>query len=216
MTVTHFETLSGAPGFDRQTIFAGGRLCLDFVNTCCRRRQADLELIGSGDELRKWLRGAEETYSKAMVVDDGSAPEGYWQAALPQALALRSALRDVVMAVIDGVPLPAAGLDEVNRVLRDNPTVLQVEVREGTLRRRVSALRPRDAWLAAIAEDAADLLSAGDLTLLRQCAYPDCIRVFYDTTKNHRRRWCVEKCGSHSKAAAYYRRKVARRREAGE
>jgi predicted RNA-binding Zn ribbon-like protein len=66
---------------------------------------------------------------------------------------------------------------------------------------------PATRWLAAIAQDAVDLLCNADLTSLKQCDGPTCIRFFYDTTKNHKRRWCsVEKCGSRAKAAAYYQR----------
>ena len=38
----------------------------------------------------------------------------------------------------------------------------------------------------------------------------NCVRYFYDTTKNRRRRWCsMDGCGSRAKAAAYYRRRKA-------
>ncbi|MCI0410524.1 MAG: CGNR zinc finger domain-containing protein, partial [Acidobacteria bacterium] len=56
-----------------------------------------------------------------------------------------------------------------------------------------------------------DLLSEGDLTLVRKCENPACILYFHDTTKNHARRWCsMRACGNRAKVAAHYRR---RRRE---
>ena len=64
-----------------------------------------------------------------------------------------------------------------------------------------------DPWLLEVARDAADLFCDADLSLLKQCEADTCVRVFYDTTKNHTRRWCVEKCGNRMKAASYYRRK---------
>ena len=64
-----------------------------------------------------------------------------------------------------------------------------------------------DAILAPVAEDAADSLVGDDLSLVRRCANPDCVLVFLDTTRNHRRRWCsMDVCGSRAKAAAFYRR----------
>jgi predicted RNA-binding Zn ribbon-like protein len=63
------------------------------------------------------------------------------------------------------------------------------------------------AVLAPIAESAAWLLEHGDRTLIRRCENGACVRFFYDTTKNRRRRWCsMDGCGSRAKAAAYYRR----------
>ena len=51
------------------------------------------------------------------------------------------------------------------------------------------------------------LLSEGDPALLRKCQNPRCILYFYDTTKNHRRRWCsMAGCGNRAKVAAFYQR----------
>jgi len=80
------------------------------------------------------------------------------------------------------------------------------------------ALDPSPAALVApIAESAAWLLEHGDRTLIRRCENPLCIRFFYDTTKNRRRRWCsMDACGSRAKAAAYYERvKAGQRVSAG-
>jgi predicted RNA-binding Zn ribbon-like protein len=61
--------------------------------------------------------------------------------------------------------------------------------------------------IVPIAEAAADLLCHGDLSLVKKCGNPRCILFFYDTTKNHARRWCsMAGCGNRMKAAAHYRR----------
>jgi predicted RNA-binding Zn ribbon-like protein len=58
-----------------------------------------------------------------------------------------------------------------------------------------------------LAEAAARLLTEKDLTLVRRCENPACVLHFYDTSKNHRRRWCsMEICGNRMKVAAHYRR----------
>ena len=62
--------------------------------------------------------------------------------------------------------------------------------------------------LAPVARSAAWLLEHGDPTLVRRCGGSGCVLLFYDTTKNHSRRWCsMEGCGSRAKAGAYYRRR---------
>jgi predicted RNA-binding Zn ribbon-like protein len=64
--------------------------------------------------------------------------------------------------------------------------------------------------LARIAEDFARFLSSADPRLLRRCANEQCSLYFYDTSKNHKRRWCsMEYCGNRAKAAGH-RARLAR------
>jgi predicted RNA-binding Zn ribbon-like protein len=192
----------GAPRLDESLIFAAGRLSLDFVNTACMRLGVPLELLGDREDLDRWLRLAERAFGK---------PEGVWAAAdegsLGRALELRAALRELVDAARGGRSPASASVQAVNEVLRGRPSFVQIELLAEGLGQSVHPVIEGDAWLGEIARDAADLLATGDLTLLRECECATCVRVFYDTTKNHRRRWCVEKCGSRVKAANYYRRK---------
>jgi predicted RNA-binding Zn ribbon-like protein len=62
-------------------------------------------------------------------------------------------------------------------------------------------------WL--VAQDALDLLSRADLKRVKQCsgANQDCGWLFYDTSRNHTRRWCsMEGCGSRMKMRRLYAR----------
>lgn len=195
---------------DLPTLFARGRLCLDFVNTSFQVVDVKNDLLGTSEELRQWLRQAEGVLGTSFFIDDAVWKAGYGELALARALELRNALRELVVSVIEKVPPPVAAADVVNALLRENPTYAQISVGGDGFQDTVTVCRPEDKWLVAIAQDAVDLLCSGDLSLIRQCDCPTCIRVFYDTTKNHKRRWCVEKCGSKPKAAAYYRRKVAK------
>ena len=55
-----------------------------------------------------------------------------------------------------------------------------------------------------IVESAADALILGELPRVRRCADMRCARVFYDGTKNGRRRWCdMATCGNRAKAARH-------------
>ncbi|MFE7508278.1 CGNR zinc finger domain-containing protein [Promicromonospora sp. NPDC057488] len=63
------------------------------------------------------------------------------------------------------------------------------------------------AWSAARAFT--ELLTAHP-DRIRQCAHPDCVLWFYDTSRNGRRRWhSMETCGARTKSARHYRRYVS-------
>lgn len=196
--------------FDVETLFAGGRLCLDFINTSCQRRGVNLEFIGSGDELRQWLYLAESVIGQPLCPDEKVWSTDYVKSVLPQAIELRTALHDLVQSVIEKTPTPVDTMVIVNSVLRANPVYSQIRGSDEGFGEAITVSFPDKKWMVAIAQDAVDLLCHSDLSLLRQCECVSCVRVFYDTTKNHKRRWCVEKCSSQTKAAAYYRRKKAK------
>lgn len=204
------EVPTPALKYDVSTLFASGRLCLDFVNTSCQLRGAPLEIICDGHELRQWLLAAEGVFVKRLCPEEAVWSEAYIENVFPHAIRLRTALRDVVDSILENTTAPASALTEVNAVLRANPTYPQILPSEMRFEGTVTASRPETQWLGEIARDFVDLLCHSDLSLVRQCECQTCVRVFYDTTKNHKRRWCVEKCSSQTKAAAYYQRKKAR------
>jgi predicted RNA-binding Zn ribbon-like protein len=62
-----------------------------------------------------------------------------------------------------------------------------------------------------VVDSAADALSSGELGRVRRCADTRCHRVFVDTTKNGRRRWCdMGTCGNRAKAARHRARHIDR------
>jgi predicted RNA-binding Zn ribbon-like protein len=99
--------------------------------------------------------------------------------------------------------------EEVNRVLASRPAVSRLVARGGRYLRILEPVRPSSLhFLVPIAESAAWLLEHGDPALVRRCGGPDCVLFFYDTSKNHSRRWCsMDACGGRAKAGAYYRRR---------
>lgn len=193
--------------------FVANRLCLDFVNTACRRHAEPLDLIPDLASLDMWLAAAERTHGRR--IDPVGAP---WraergEASLAAARQLRAALWEWINGVLEKRPPQAGAVETLNAFLRSGPVFPQVSVSQGERTLTLHRMEGSDPWLLEIARDAADLLGVADLSLLGQCEADTCVRVFYDTTKNHTRRWCVEKCGSRVKAANYYRRKRAARQE---
>jgi len=187
--------------------FVANRLSLDFVNTACRRYAEPLDLFGDVRALNTWLQFAEKTHGRRLDPDGApwSAEEG--EQSLARAVELRTALWEMVNAILESrEPAPSA-VEVLNAFLRSGPVFPRVSVSGGEFRYSLHLPSGQDPWLLEIARDAADLFCQSELTLLGQCEGATCVRVFYDTTKNHARRWCVEKCGSKVKAANYYRRK---------
>lgn len=188
----------------------GGRLCLDFLNTQIHKSKGKVDLLSTPEQLRHWLESAHLISPEAAerLLEEWQEDDG-GKAALQQAVALRALLRPIMEALIADQPVPSASITGLNGVLHNHPTysILMYEEEKGfTQEARLGANKSYDC-IPAIARDAVDFLCFADHSLLKQCEGGTCIRLFYDTTKNHKRRWCsVEKCGRRAKAAAYYRR----------
>ena len=186
--------------------FVGNLLWLDFVNTeaIADGKRADL-LTGSAD-FADWCveaRVLEAAEADAIPAADGEL--------LTEARAFRAVLRQMAGTIANGEGIDEATIAEINRWLARRNLRLTLERTETGY-----AKTARQSWaewrdlLAPIAESAADLQAAGDLSLLRKCENPQCILYFYDTTKNHARRWCsMSGCGNRRKVAEHYKRKKA-------
>ena len=190
--------------------FVGERLCLDFVNTELVRGGQRVDLLGGfGDLLRWWTAAglARPAQARTLVSRFRDRPET--ARTHQEALALRTVLREIMALLAAGeTAVPRAALDRLNQVLRERAGDL-------VLRRNASGYetrflrrldRPRQ-LLVPIAESAAELLSRDDPSRVKKCENPLCVLYFYDTTRNHARRWCSMKaCGNRAKVAAHYER----------
>lgn len=190
--------------------FVGNRLCLDFVNTRVAENGRLVDLLGEPSDLARWLAeagglGGEEAEGTSKGWDGGSQGRRVFE----RALALREDLREVVEAIVGGEPVRQKAINEVNALLRARPGYPQVERTPNGFEKRFRAVRDEPLGaLVPIAESAAALLAEGDPLLLKKCENPDCVLHFYDTSKNHARRWCsMRGCGNRMKAQAHYRRR---------
>jgi len=100
-------------------------------------------------------------------------------------------------------------LGEINRVLGRSAGTRRVEARaDGSFVRSFVPVGDAFAGLMIpVVESAADALVTGELVRVRRCADTRCLHVFFDSTKNGRRRWCdMSTCGNRAKAARHRRR----------
>ncbi|MFJ3924957.1 CGNR zinc finger domain-containing protein [Streptomyces sp. NPDC090022] len=180
--------------------FDSGRVCLDLVATFTPQ-----EGIRDGDALRQWLTGAglvPDRTPLTCVGADWLAP--FW--------ALRADVAALVRAELGGAVPEDAALTRVNALAAGPPPGLcAVRDQEGHLVRELCGGAECGALLAAVARDAVELLTdPGEVALLRACEGDGCTRVYLDTSRGHRRRWCSsELCGNRERVARHRRRTLA-------
>jgi predicted RNA-binding Zn ribbon-like protein len=188
----------------------GSHRCIDFINTEILEQGRRVELLGTFADLVDWLQETQvlgATQAKQLLHQWGPTSEG--ARALAEARAFRQLLRQMVEGIVGGERPSARMLHRINVLLRCRTgEVSLVRTRHGIERRVSFAPREPIHLLVPVADSASELLCHGDLTLIRKCQNPRCILYFYDTTKNHTRRWCsMSVCGNRMKVAAHHRRR---------
>lgn len=189
-------------------LFIGENLALDFINTQRVRDGQIMDELENYAALVNWLVQAcviDAAQAKAALKKWGNSAEG--RRTHEQARTLRSSLRAMAEHLTQGKPVPQSSLDTINEALRHGITYNQVMRARGKFEKRLHTTRAEAMQLMVpIAAAATDLLCHGDLSLVKKCDNPPCILYFYDTTKNHARRWCsMAVCGNRMKAAHYRR-----------
>jgi predicted RNA-binding Zn ribbon-like protein len=188
-------------------------LALDFANTESGRGFPSHENhLREARHVAQWLR-----HAKALPAEEADwlAREASKRAdlaaeLLAQAIALREAIHDIGGALGRRAKPPEASLAALSGL--HARFVARAALAPGVLscrwRWNVRAA-PVEAALGPIALAAVRLFTEGDFHRIRACGGHACGWLFYDRSKNNRRRWCeMEVCGNRAKQ----RRLAARRR----
>ena len=194
--------------------FTGGQLCLDFTHTLSGRRRAQpRERLTSYQDLIAWGRqGGVLTEQEARELRQLAARRpADAAAAIEAARALRETIYRIFLNVNQGRAPEPADLSALNAALCEESSHVQVRARPGgfawTWCDEDKAL---DRVLWPVVRSAADLLVSGEVERVRKCAAEDCGWLFYDVSRNNRRRWCdMKSCGNRAKARRHYARKKA-------
>ncbi|MFF3457885.1 CGNR zinc finger domain-containing protein [Streptomyces sp. NPDC002730] len=189
--------------------FDSGRICLDLVATsetasgvACGAE----EPLAEAGRLGQWLVGAGLVPAGTPL----AAVDGHWAARFVE---LRDCVGQLVRAQIDGRCAEFA-LERVNVFAAGPPPgVRAVRAPDGSLVRTLSAAPDCEALLAAVARDAVELLTDPvSRARLRRCEGDNCRRVYLDTSRGRRRRWCSsEVCGNRERVARHRRRAAVAR-----
>ncbi|MEV6053110.1 ABATE domain-containing protein [Streptomyces sp. NPDC052107] len=123
---------------------------------------------------------------------------------------LRERIRPLLASRVEGRPAPADALAAVNEALTLAPAalLLQWSPERGLYRATAHpTTQIVEHALAALAADAADLLTGPDAGRLTACGSAPCNRFLL---RHGRRHWCSTRCGDRARAARAYARRTAR------
>jgi predicted RNA-binding Zn ribbon-like protein len=211
MTVTSPDLPSRAGSLD----LIADDLALDFANTESGRDfPSHQNHFREAANVVEWLR-----HAKALPVEEAdwlgnrvAANADLAANLLAQATELRVAIHGIGVALGSHAKPPEAALASLSAL--HARCVAKAELEPGALSCRWSwsvRASPVEAALGPIALAAVRLFTEGDFHRIRECGGHACGWLFYDRSKNNRRRWCeMEVCGNRAKQ----RRLAARRREA--
>lgn len=203
--------------------FIGGRLCLDFVNTVGGRipaaaikkqgRQAfdaveiDNDKFDEYADLLAWGWHAgvlDESEARRLWRESRRRPEEAG-AVLRRAVVLREALYRLFKSLAAKERGHAVDLELLNEELAAvRASERLVRDGDGFVWRSLEARGALDKVLFAVTRSAAELLTTGDLSRLRECGGAKCGWLFEDTSKNRSRQWCdMKDCGNLAKVRRF-------------
>lgn len=190
--------------------FDSGRVCLDLLATAPGpgTPAGPGEPLAGPGRLARWLVGAGLVPPATRLTGIGADwVDGFVE--------LRRCVARLVKAALDGDAPGAAPepvLAAVNALAGEPPPGIRaVRDENGTLVRALCAAPGLQALLAAVARDAVELLTDPVARgRLRRCEGDGCDRVYLDTSRGGRRRWCSsEVCGNRERVARHRRRTTA-------
>jgi predicted RNA-binding Zn ribbon-like protein len=192
--------------------FDSGKLCLDFTNTAdWHASPTPDERLNSYHDLLLWGRAAnvlDESELQRLEEATRTNPDDV-KKVFERAIELREVLYRIFSSVAQQETPEQADLDLFNVALQEALAHLRLTgATDGFKLNWDNAGKALDRMLWPVVQSAVDLLSSDDLSRVGECADDrGCGYLFYDTSRNHSRRWCsMESCGNRAKAMRHYER----------
>jgi predicted RNA-binding Zn ribbon-like protein len=190
-----------------------GQLCLDYANTAeWHASNHPEEHLNSYSDLVAWAQQAgiftEEVAQHLLQEAARRSVEA--TIVLERAIVLREAIYRIFSAVAAHRSPEASDLAILNIAIREAFARLQLIASTNHFSWQwTSDDHALDQMLWSVARSAADLLTSDQLDRVGECADDrGCGWLFFDTSRNHSRRWCDMKgCGNRAKARQHYKRK---------
>jgi predicted RNA-binding Zn ribbon-like protein len=189
-------------------IFVGEHPAIDFANTLSNPHGQLEDLLRTWPDLVYWFSKAGLSKDPSLNLSVSRGVE-----ALKSVSNLRHTWKALLAQLIAGGKVSDEFLESLNSLLEEDnfhDTVQRDSKKGFQLVRSASHLHGEKLALAILARQIASFLVEANLNYLHRCANTTtCTLYFYDTTKNHRRRWCsVSACGNRHKVAAFRERQV--------
>ncbi len=193
----------------------GGALAIDFANTeSGRGYPTHRDHLREARHVADWLEhaGALAPEAADRLRAEAAARPDFAAELLARATTLRRDVGEIFRAVAFGAAAAPRSTAELTKFhARALARSVLTPSHDRYEWRWTPSVFPLEAALGPIALSAVALLTQGDLTRVKQCGGVACGWLFYDETKNKRRRWCeMEVCGNRAKQ----RRHAARSRPA--
>lgn len=171
-------------------------VAIDLADTLMTATEPVIDLLSAPEQSTAWWDLESSRLPEAPVPDPTATRR------------LRSAIRDLLDAHLEGrEPLPTS-IEDVNAVAAAVPTSIRLVglAKTPNLVTRWHTEHGGNAALSAIARETIELLSSPEqLSKLRRCANPTCSMLFLAETK--RRQWCTSNiCGNRARVARHYQR----------
>jgi len=184
----------------------GGRTCLDFVNTVHDRFASQPEdyLSGARQYLAWAVRAGLLTPREAL----GIKRHGVRRGVVAEARRFREQLYALLVARIENAVPSGEAVNALGTWIHRAWRGLRFDGQAGGRLSWDASARDARLPLRRVALSAMDLLQHGAAGRLKRCAaVGECGWLFYDDTKNNKRRWCsMDTCGAIAKMRRYRRR----------
>ena len=194
-----------------------GWLCLDFANTSnWHASEQPIEYLTSYADLVVWGKRTgllSEAAGQRLLAQAKKRPAAA-EAVLKDAIALRDAIYEIFTELSHDHAPDDDDLAVLNRHLAASLAHARLAAQAGGFAWAWEADDDAlDRMLWPVARSTADLLTSDQVDRVGQCADDrGCGWLFFDTTRNHSRRWCdMKDCGNRAKAQRHYRRQRAAR-----
>jgi predicted RNA-binding Zn ribbon-like protein len=189
-----------------------GQLCLDFANTAnWHASEHPEEELNSYSDLTAWAQriGLAGDVEAAQLLEAAARRPAEAAAVLARAVALREAIYHIFSTRAQGLQPEVNDLSMLNAALDE--ALSHLRLAPGTAHfdwQWIDQEGQLDGLLWPVALSAARLLASDGLERVGECADDrGCGYLFFDTSRNHSRRWCeMRDCGNRAKARRHYRR----------
>jgi predicted RNA-binding Zn ribbon-like protein len=198
---------------DAPDVLPAGKLCLEFTNTMnWHASDSPLESLYTYNDLVDWAQsvGIRTEEAARTLKMQGDLHPALAEQVYDWAIDLREAIYRIFVAFTKKEMPDPADLALLNEALPRAftlPEIIQMDVNFGW--HWWGDESGLDGLLWPIVRSAARLLTDGDHSRLGQCEDDrGCGCLFYDTSRNHSRRWCdMGSCGNRAKAHRHYARR---------